>query len=321
MKRNIIFLLCALAMGLYMAACQPGLPQPGTSDPNSPQQDPPCNYTNIPYGEHPLQTMDVYIPEGSQDARYPVVLTLHGGEWVSGDKASAEHYTATILASDCIHVNINYRLLNNGIPADAETPYAEMLNDIEAAFDFLVQNAKQYQIDTTKAGIAGYSSGGHLALLYAYTRTDSPIPIHFVISEAGPTNFLDPKSFTEDGDLWLHESHNGHGDLEIWPSMPKDYRLYIIGAITGAEYGEPGWEEAWKKASPAHAVTATSPKTFLFYGSHDGIVPMSHAELLERSHSDCFLHEIQNATHDLYADPIDLIDFHTILQDILEEFS
>ena len=322
MKRKVIFHLCSrlLALGLFLAACQPVLPQPSTPEPSATQQAPIFQYTDIPYGPHSLQTMDIFIPEGPQDARYPVVLTLHGGEWMGGDKAALGYYTATVLASDCIHVNINYRLINNGIPADAEMPYKEMLDDIEAAFDFLAQNAETYQVDPAKAGIAGYSSGGHLALLYAYTRTDGSIPIKFVISEAGPTNFMDPKTFTEDGCLWLHESHNGHDDIEVWPSMMRDYRLSIIGAITGTEYGEPGWEEAWEKASPAYAVTASAPKTFLFYGSHDPVVPISHGEFLERSHSDCTLYEVFNATHNLYADPMELQEFHTRLEAILEEF-
>lgn len=336
MKRIILFLLCGLlaAMGFLMAGCQPVLPEtsvPDTSlqvpsDPETtgtvsdlPQQEPVFRYTDIPYGQNPLQTMDIYIPEGSQDARYPVVLTLHGGEWVSGDKASADRYTDTILAAACIHVNINYRLLHNGISREAEAPYEEMLNDIEAAFAFLAENAQQYQIDTTKAAIAGYSSGGHLALMYAYTRNDTPIPIRLVISEAGPTNFLDPKTFTEDGELWIHESHNDHGDVEVWPSMIRDYRLFLIGRIVGVNYGEYGWEQAWEKASPAYAVTASSPKTYLFYGSHDGAVPISHAEFLESKHPDCTLYEIFDANHDLYADPMQLQNFYTRLLEILEE--
>lgn len=264
--------------------------------------------------------MDIYIPEGSRSARYPVVLTVHGGEWMGGDKASDSQYTATVLDAGCIHVSINYRLLHDGISPDAEKPYEEMLNDIESAFAFLAQNAEQYQVDTTKAGIAGYSSGGHLALLYAYTRTDAPIPISFVISAAGPANFMDQKTFTEDGDMWFHESHNGHGNIEIWPVMPKDSRLTLIGAITGAQYGAPGWEKAWEDASPAYVVTAASPKTFLFYGSHDGTVPMSHAQLLERNHSNCSLYEIVNATHDLHVEQAELQTLHAIFRTILEEF-
>ena len=332
MKKRILFSLL-IAMGLFMAACEPAVPQPsvtepssttqgtenGASDPVPSQPDPVFQYTDIPYGAHPLQTMDIYIPEGAPDQRYPVVLTLHGGEWIAGDKAAFVRYTAPVLAAGWIHVNINYRLLNNGISADAERPYEEMLDDIEAAFDFLSQNAETYQIDPAKAGIAGYSSGGHLALLYAYTRTDASIPIRFVISEAGPANFMDPKTFTEDGDPWLHESHNGHGDIEVWPSMSKDHRISLIGDITGTKYGAPGWEEAWKKASPAYVVTEAAPKTFLFYSSHDPIVPMSHAELLEHNHSQCSLYEIMNATHNLFADPMELQNFYAILSAILAE--
>ena len=290
-----------------------------TSDVTLSQQEPVYQYENVAYGEHRLQTMDIYIPEGSNDARYPVVLTLHGGEWMGGDKTTLKQYTTTVLAANCVHVNMNYRLISDGIPAEAEIPYEEMLNDIEAALDYLVQNAEQYQIDTTKAAIAGYSSGGHLALLYAYTRTDASIPIKLVISEAGPANFMDPKTFTEDGDMWLHESHNSHGNIEVKPSMTKEHRLFLIGAITGVEYGEPGWEQAWEKASPALIATASSPKTFLFYGSHDAVTPMSHAQLLECNHPDCTLYEIFNATHNLHTNSTEIHNFQIRLRAILEE--
>lgn len=308
MKRNIAFLL--LVISLLLTACQPNIPDP----------NPVTHHIDIPYGTHPLQTMDIHIPEGPTDARYPVVLTLHGGEWQYGDKSSADYYTATILSSGCIHVNINYRLLHDGVPADAEAPYEAMLDDIASAFAFLSQNADVYQIDTEKAGIAGYSSGGHLALLYAYTRTNSPIPIRFVISEAGSANFLDPKTFTEDGEPWLHEGHNGHEDIEVWPVMPKDYRFSLIGAISGKDYGDPGWEEAWQEASPAYAVTPDSPTTYLFYGSHDAIIPMSHAELLMQNHPDCHLYEILNATHEIHRNPGDFQTFCTQLSEILSVF-
>ena len=101
--------------------------------------------------------------------------------------------------------------------------------------------------------------------------------------------------------------------------MPKDYRLSLIGAIVGTDYGDPGWEEAWQKASPVYVVTSASPATYLFYGSHDPIVPMSHAELLEHNHSQCSLYEIMNATHNLFADPMELQNFYAILSAILEE--
>lgn len=331
--------ICSLfmAVGLFATSCQLVFPQtsasnsssagqsssfkPETSASNSSssEQAEVYKYIDVSYGSHPLQTMDIYIPKGAKEARYPVVVTLHGGEWWSGDKKDIERYTSTILASDCIHVNMNYRLLGNGIVKDFGLPYEQMLTDIDVALDYLVQNATQYRIDTSRAGIAGYSSGGHLALLYAYTKTNAPIPIQFVISEAGPANFLDPKTFTEDGELWLHEGHDGHEDIELVPVLNKAYRYALIGAVAGVKYGEDGWEEAWEKVSPAYAVTPTAPKTYLFYGSHDPSVPVSHAEFLKNRHPNCTLYEILNATHDLYADPIELRNFHTRLSEILEE--
>lgn len=319
MKNKIIVCLCfLLAATALIAAGSP--PTPPQEDLPTAPTAPMSTYTNIPYGTHPLQTMDIYTPGGPTDARYPVVLTLHGGEWLFGDKESSSYYTSTILAADCIHVNINYRLLGNGISENAAAPYEEILDDIEAALDFLMAQAELYQVDTSKAGIAGFSSGGHLALLYGYTRTEASIPIRLVISESGPTNFMDDKTFTQDGDLWLHPSHNGHDSIQVTPIMPKNYRIYLIGAITGTEYGEPGWEEAWKKASPAHVVTADSPKTYLFHGSHDGVVPMSHPELLAGKHPDCTLYELYGATHNIYENPAEWENIQAIFLHILEEF-
>ena len=339
MKRKILLLLLA-AMGVLMAACQQVMPPVSQLEPSATVTDgtepstapqiptqtetteptpiPMVCYRDIPYGDHPLQTMDIYIPEGDPQARYPVMLTIHGGEWKEGDKKDSQQYTAPVIASNCIHVAINHRLLYNGISRDAERPYEEMLDDIDAAFAFLVQNAQAYQIDTTRAGIGGYSSGGYLALMYAYTRTQPPIPLKFVLSEAGSANFMDPKTFSEDGETWLHESHDGHEDIEVWPMMPWDYRLVLIGEIVGVHYCRPGWEEAWKQASPAYVVTPDAPQTFLFYGTHDAMVPISHAELLAQNHPNCSLYEVMDATHHLYSQPKDLESFQSWLQEILK---
>ncbi|MBP5254008.1 MAG: hypothetical protein J6Z23_01305, partial [Lachnospiraceae bacterium] len=45
-------------------------------------------------------------------------------------------------------------------------------------------------LDTSKIALMGYSAGGHLALLYSYSRwnTSGCIPVTLVISAAGPTD-------------------------------------------------------------------------------------------------------------------------------------
>lgn len=308
------------------ACCQKDNPPSSSINDNSYEQTsseplPKYTYRNIPYGNHARQTMDIYLPHATTRQEYPVMLTIHGGEWVHGDKEQLERYTAIALQNNCIHVNINYRLLGNGIDVNAYMPYAEMLNDIENAFRFLSNNAEKYHVDTSKACIAGYSSGGHLALLYAYSRTNASIPIQLVISEAGPTNFLDPKTFTEDGEVWIHEAHNDHDQVKITPGMTKQKRIELIEDITGTQYGDVNWEDAWRNASPAYLANENSPKTVLIYSAHDPVIPISHAEFLQSKLSNCTLHEIWGAGHNLYENFNIMEQFETLLNSTLSEFT
>ncbi|MEO0415607.1 MAG: hypothetical protein AAF226_11710, partial [Verrucomicrobiota bacterium] len=48
--------------------------------------------SEVAYGEHPQQKLDLYIPEDVTSA--PVMLYIHGGGWKRGDK-SAVHQKAT----------------------------------------------------------------------------------------------------------------------------------------------------------------------------------------------------------------------------------
>lgn len=260
------------------------------------------SYRNIAYGSHPLQKMDIHIPNGSTGKNFPVLLTLHGGEWISGDKSDFDAYTDKFVKANCIHVNVNFRLIENGIVSDATPPYEQMLDDIKQALDFLMEHAREYSVDTRKAAIMGYSSGGHLALMYAYTRTLSSIPIDAVISLSGPTNFMDAKTFTEDGELWVHENHGTHTEeISVFPNMTREQRINLIGKISGTAYGTEDWQTEWEKASPAFRAQITSPKTLLLYGTHDNVIPISHAEFLQSKLSDCTFIELLNTNHNVTA--------------------
>ena len=42
-------------------------------------------YDDIAYGSHPMQKLDVYRPR-SATGLLPVIVSVHGGGWVYGDK-------------------------------------------------------------------------------------------------------------------------------------------------------------------------------------------------------------------------------------------
>jgi acetyl esterase/lipase len=90
--------------------------------------------TNVAYGADALQKMDVYLPQGRSADSTKVLLLIHGGGWVEGDKSDFAAFVDTIkkrLPGYAIF-NINYRL--SAFPANV-FPTQEL--DIKAAVNFI----------------------------------------------------------------------------------------------------------------------------------------------------------------------------------------
>lgn len=69
------------------------------------------------------------------------------------------------------------------------------LDEITACIGSLKKTLSGQGYKTPKIALAGFSAGGHLALLYSYSRAaESPIPIAFVFEKVGPTD-IGPNGF------------------------------------------------------------------------------------------------------------------------------
>jgi acetyl esterase/lipase len=49
-----------------------------------------ATYTDIAYGAHSAQVMDVYLP--AHDEQVPVIVYIHGGAWIKGSKQYVAGY-------------------------------------------------------------------------------------------------------------------------------------------------------------------------------------------------------------------------------------
>ncbi len=112
------------------------------------------------YGAHERQRLDLYAPSGA-DGR-PVLLWVHGGGFVRGEKASDAHpYNAHVgrwaARSGLIGAVMNYRLL-----PDARWPSGG--EDVAAAVEWLVANVADSGGDPARIVVAGTSAGSvHVA--------------------------------------------------------------------------------------------------------------------------------------------------------------
>jgi acetyl esterase/lipase len=100
--------------------------------------------------------LDVYQRQG-QTSPQPTLIYYHGGFWVAGAKETAITSLMPWLEMGWNVVNVEYRL-GRVAPAPAA------VEDSMCALRFINNQAKTYNVDTSKIVVTGESAGGHLAL-------------------------------------------------------------------------------------------------------------------------------------------------------------
>jgi poly(3-hydroxybutyrate) depolymerase len=208
--------------------------------------------TNIQYGSNldtsgkmvPLN-MDLYFPSETNPAgKYPLVVMIHGGSYLNGDKSDVKNDCSILADSGFVVAAINYRLgwrsgngnCNGDESSQLQAGY-RALQDANAALRFLMTHAKQYGIDTGWVFIGGNSAGSSLALNTAY------IPNNVAIGY-----------------------------------LPSDYSL--LGAVNNAGNDQTstfkikGICNMWGALPDSNLITASSAlPTISFHGTNDKVVP------------------------------------------------
>jgi acetyl esterase/lipase len=207
-------------------------------------------FTDVAYGSDNLQKMDVYLPAGRDTTNTKLLILIHGGAWLEGDKAD---FTANIkdiqaLLPGYAIANINYRLYNSG-----NNKFPAQENDVNAAVKFLLGKLATYHI-SNKIVLLGASAGAHLALLqgYKYTSTLSPKAI---ISFFAPTDLA-----------WLY-NHPADASISV-----------VLASIIG--YTPTQNADIYTSSSPISFVSSQSAPTLLLQGDADPLVPVDQATRL-----------------------------------------
>lgn len=100
--------------------------------------------------------LDVYYPEGTTE-KLPVIVDIHGGGWMYGDKELNKPYCLTLAKRGNVVFNMSYRLFPE-VTAD------EQLRDIGKALKWIYDNLDNYPCDKRSICLTGDSAGGMLAL-------------------------------------------------------------------------------------------------------------------------------------------------------------
>lgn len=119
-------------------------------------------WDNIVYGhiDRDIQVLDVYRPKQAEDGDLPVIISVHGGGWVYGDKERYQYYCMSLAQRGFAVVNFTYRLA-------PEHKFPAPLEDMNLVCKWVMKRARRYHFDTERIFAVGDSAGAHLLGLYA----------------------------------------------------------------------------------------------------------------------------------------------------------
>src|SRR5687768_17386072 len=119
---------------------------------------------SLPYGQDPLQVVDLWLPSG--EGPHPTVLMVHGGCWQTeiADRTIMNWIADDLRRRGIAVWNIDYRGVDRG------GGYPGTFLDVAAAADALSEQAPAHRLDLSRLVAVGHSAGGHLALWLAGRR-------------------------------------------------------------------------------------------------------------------------------------------------------
>lgn len=126
----------------------------------------PVRFATVPYGDHPKQLMDVWLPESDEPTG--VVVFYHGGGFVGGSRTSAHAGAAAmlraVLGAGIAWVGIDYRFVTDSM---SERGVEDSLADSRRGLQFMRFHASELNIDAEHVGLTGGSAGAGTSLWLA----------------------------------------------------------------------------------------------------------------------------------------------------------
>jgi acetyl esterase len=154
------FLCCAVALGATARAAEPKPPKPAVE--------------NAAYGPHERNVLDLW--QANSKRQTPLVVFIHGGGFVNGDKAGVRNNSAI---RQCLDAGVSFASINYRFRGQA--PIQDIMRDIARAIQYVRSRAAEWNIDPARIAAFGSSAGAGSSLWLAFhdeladPKSDDPV--------------------------------------------------------------------------------------------------------------------------------------------------
>jgi acetyl esterase len=250
---------------LVVSVSAHGVAQEASADKSKPDAE------NVKYGPHERNVFDLWLAKGGRST--PLVLFIHGGGFLSGDKSDLSPDRLKILLDYGFSVaSLNYRLTDS-----APMPAAYL--DCGRALQFLRTNAAKWNLDPKRVASTGVSAGAAISMWLAFhddladpasddTVARQSTRLSAIAVDNGQSS-IDPR-FAEKIGL-------PRPNFERHPGFLPFY------GITAAEIDTAKAYKLYDQAAPITYLTADDPPALLNYG-------LPNEEVTEKTPLDVIAH-------------------------------
>lgn len=243
-------------------------------------------FENIRYADNERDVLDIYVPTSAcKRSDNGCILFIHGGGWMGGNKEDISYLCERFAKKGYITATMNYTLYNENTASWFSSDV--MLDEISAAVACIKSFSDEHSLHITKLATSGYSAGGHLSMLYSFSRgAAGAIPVVFTANMAGPADM----------------------SYEIWGDEGIQWASILFGTDLAAEYIKQGrTDEVVRHVSPVYYVNENTAPSLFLQGKKDSLVPYANVESLARAFEaagvEYGLYAMPNSDHDFANDP------------------